>query len=63
MTNHVSCFIDNYSTLTEPLHRLTRQDTCFVWTKEQEKLFNLLKESLVSDAVMTNLDPSKLSEL
>ena len=63
MTNYVSRFIDNYSTLTEPLRRLTRQDTGFVWTEEQAKSFNLLKESLVSDAVMTYFDPSKPSEL
>ena len=63
MTNYVSRFIDNYSTLTEPLRRLTRQDTGFVWTEEQEQSFNLLKESSVSDAVVTYFDPSKPSEL
>ena len=34
-----------------------------MWTEEQAKSFNLLKESLVSDAVVTYFDPSKPSEL
>lgn len=64
MTNYVSRFIDNYCTLTEPLRRLTRQDTGFVGTEEQEKLFNLLFKGKFSKWCCDDIfDPSKLSEL
>ena len=63
MMNYVSRSIDNYSTITEPLHRLTKQDQIFEWNSEQENAFNLLKDSLVSDKVMTYFDPSKSTEL
>ena len=63
MTNYVSRFIDNYSTITEPLRRLTKQDQLFEWNSEQENAFSLLKDSLVSDKVMTYFDPGKSTEL
>ena len=37
MTNFVSRFIPNYSTLTEPLRKLVRGDTKFKWTNNQER--------------------------
>ena len=63
MTNYVSRFIDNYSTITEPLRRLTKQDQIFEWNSEQENAFDLLKDNLASDKVMTYFDPSKSTEL
>ena len=63
MTNYGSHFIDNYSTITEPLRWLTKQDQIFEWNSEQENAFNLLKDILVSDKVMTYFDPSKSTEL
>ena len=53
MTNYVSRFKNNYSSITEPLRRLTKQENPFTWTDEQEQAFIRLKESLVSDQVMT----------
>ena len=63
MTNYVSRFINNYSSITEPLRRLTKHENMFTWTDEQEKAFTRLKDSLVSDQVMTYFDPSLQSEL
>ena len=37
MTNYVSRFINNYSSITEPLRRLTKQENTFTWTDEQER--------------------------
>ena len=63
MTNYMSRFINNYSSITTPLRRLTKHENVFTWTDEQEKAFNRLKDSLVSDQVMTYFDPSLQSEL
>ena len=63
MTNYVSRFINNYSSITEPLRRLTKQENPFTWTDEQEQAFIRLKESLVSDQVMTYFNPILPSEL
>lgn len=63
MTWYVSRFIPQYSTLTEPLRRLTRQDQTWIWSDEQEKAFQTLKDSLTSDTIMAYFDPSKETEL
>lgn len=46
--NHVSKFIADYFTKTEPLCGLTRNDTKFVFGTEQQKAFNMLKGDLPS---------------
>ena len=58
MTNYVSRFIENYSTISEPLRRLIQQKQPFVWTEQQDHAFNQLKNALMSDQVMTYFDPS-----
>lgn len=63
MTGYVSRFIPQYSTLTDPLRRLTRQDQTWIWSDEQEKAFQTLKDSLTSDTIMAYFDPSKETEL
>ena len=63
MTGFVSCFIPNYSTITEPLHRLTKQDEIWMWTDEQENSFQTLKDTLTSDTIMAYFDPYKETEL
>jgi len=44
--------IPNYAALAAPLTRLTRKDAKFVWTDEEEKAFNTLKQSLVEAPVL-----------
>ncbi|MCG8046730.1 MAG: RNase H-like domain-containing protein [Candidatus Thiodiazotropha endolucinida] len=63
MTGYVSRFIPRYSTLTEPLRRLTRENEKWLWTDEQEGAFQTLKDKLTSDTVMVYFDPSKETEL
>ena len=50
MTNYSSRFIRNYATITEPLRRLTKKDTPWVWSQEQQDAFNTLKNALSEDA-------------
>ena len=46
MTNYSSQFIQNYSTLSEPLRELTRKKTRWVWTDKHQKCFETLKKHL-----------------
>lgn len=58
-TNYVGRFIPNYSTATEPLRRLTKQNCKLEWNKEQQEAFDKFKEELVADRVMVYFDPRK----
>jgi hypothetical protein len=59
MTNYVGRFIPNYSTVTEPLRRLTRQGIQWEWTLEHQQSFDKLKNKLAADHVMSYFDPNK----
>ena len=43
MTNYVSRFIRDYSTITEPIRRLMESKTEWQWSDEQEKALQKLK--------------------
>lgn len=63
MVGFVSRFIPNYSSITEPLRRITRTDEPWIWSEEQENAFQTLKETLTSDTVMSYFDPAKETQL
>ena len=46
------------STITEPLHRLTRSDTPWKWGQEERAAFLKIKEMLSEDTVLAHFDPS-----
>ena len=52
-TNYISRFIPNYSTIVEPIHRLTSKNTSLVWESEQKEALTKLKKALISKYVMT----------
>ena len=52
MTGFISRLIPNYSTITEPERRLTKQDEIWMWKDEQENSFQTLKDTLISDTIM-----------
>ena len=62
MTNYLSRFIPQYSTLTEPLRILTRQDVKWYWGQEQQTAFDKLRQELSSDTVMAYFDPKEQTE-
>ena len=46
LVNLSASFISNLASIAEPLHRLTRKQTPFVWGTEQQGAFDALKDSL-----------------
>ena len=58
-TNYVGRFIPNYSTVTEPLRRLTKQGVQWEWTIEHQQSFDKLKNELIVDRIMLYFDPNK----
>ena len=60
MTNYCGQFIKDYATISEPLRRLTKQNTPWSWSDEQEKAF---KEQLSDDLIVSYFDPKKEIEL
>lgn len=59
VTNYLSKFIPNYSTITTPLRELLRKDVVFRWDQPQDIAFRKLKGILVSPPVLCYFDPKK----
>ena len=53
-----SKFLPNLSTITDPIHKLTRKGVNWGWNHEQKASFNTLKEMLSSNSVLAHFDPS-----
>ena len=58
LVNYCHKFIPNYSTVAEPLRRLTKKNCLFAWDKEQRESFIQLKEALINPPVMCFYNPS-----
>ena len=63
MTNYVSRFIANYSTITEPLRALLKKEATWQWSQEQQIAFDQLKSALSSDTVMIYFDPNRNTKI
>lgn len=63
MTNFLSRFIPHYSTITEPLRRLTHQGIQFVWGKDQSDAFEKLKMALTCEPIISYFDKDRATEL
>ncbi|GFR84453.1 Pol polyprotein [Elysia marginata] len=63
MTQFVSRYIESYSTITEPLRKLTRNSQKWQWGKDQNKAFNKLKDRLTQVGVIAYFDPKKETEI
>ena len=55
--NYCHQFIANFSTITEPLRRLTKKNQKFIWGKEQEEGFLTLKQKLASAEIICYYNP------
>ena len=56
-------FIENFSTITYSLHRLTKKDQPFKWLIDQENAFQALKGSLLTYPILRHFDFSKPCEI
>lgn len=56
LANYYNRYIRNFSTVFEPLFRLLRKDVKFVWGKDQQKCFNLVKKLFQTDIVLRSYD-------
>ena len=58
LLNFYRKFIRNASSLLEPLNKLLRKDTPWVWGTAQENSFQSAKKILTSDSVLMHFDPT-----
>ena len=58
MTGYLSKFIPRYSDLTAPLRELTKKETKFMWTQEQQNAFQKLKDSITSQSTIAFFNPA-----
>ena len=56
LVNFSARFIPNLASIAEPLHRLTRKQTPFVWGTEQQGAFDALKDSLTNADTLAYFD-------
>ncbi|KAK7933589.1 hypothetical protein WMY93_004485 [Mugilogobius chulae] len=63
MANYCSRFIKDFSSISESLRKLTRQDTLWLWGPEQQTALQALKDNLTSETTMSYFYPSRQTEL
>lgn len=56
-------FVKNFSKIAEPLTRLTKEDTSFIWQHEQENAFNELRRRLQSHPVLAHFDEGAATDI
>ena len=52
-------FIAHFSSITRPLHDLTKKNVGFVWSHKQEEAFKMLKEKLIAQPILVLPDLEK----
>ena len=56
MTNVLTSFIPDYSTITAPIRKLTQKEQAFEWELKQQSAFDRLKDILSSAPVVKYFD-------
>lgn len=59
LANYMKRFINDFSTLTDPLRELLKEGVPFIWTLKQEQAFEKLKLALCSDTCISYFDDRK----
>ena len=59
MVNYLKRFSPVLSELSEPLHRLTKQNTVWAWESEQQQAFEKIKHALTTLPILTYFDKNK----
>ncbi|XP_033733598.1 uncharacterized protein K02A2.6-like [Pecten maximus] len=63
LVNYYAKFIQNLSSIVNPLNQLLEADRKWVWSKECDAAFRRVKEVVASEQVLTHFDPSKKVQL
>ena len=58
MVNYYHRFLPDLATTLAPLHELLKKHVKWVWSKECETAFNLVKQLMASKTVLTHFNPS-----
>ena len=59
MAQYVSRYVAEYATITAPLRALTKKETPWQWSTEQQHAFDKLKDSLTKSHVMSYFNPAQ----
>ena len=59
--NYYRRFVRNFSEIASSMTKLTRKDTSFIWIKDCEEVFQILKDVFISDKVLLHFDSNKES--
>ena len=59
MVNYLKQFSPVLTELSEPLHRLCKQDTVWAWESEQQEAFDKIKHAITTLPVLTYFDKNK----
>ena len=63
MVTYCSKFLPNFSTITDPLRKLLKKNTPWVWSDAQQQAFQELKDLLLSSKTLAFFDPSAYTEV
>ena len=63
LVNYCAHFIPLFATLTEPLRKLTRSNTEWIWGEIEQDAFDCLRVALTSDCVVAHYDQTADTEL
>nr|GEW61526.1 hypothetical protein [Tanacetum cinerariifolium] len=56
LAGYYRIFIEGFSNIAKPLTKLTQKDKNYIWEKEQESAFQLLKQKLCEAPILTLLE-------
>ena len=59
MVNHLGKFIPHLADLSDPLRQLLRKYSVWVWGEPQQKVFEQIKQALVSPTVLAHYNPNR----
>ena len=63
MVSYFSGYIEDFATITDPLHSLTKKNATWQWSTNQQQALETLKRKLTNAPVMSYFDPTKQTEL
>lgn len=59
MAGYLDNFIKNYAAIAAPLYQVTRKETDYYWSKQEEEAFKKKQDNISSEKTMAFFNPSK----